>query len=152
MFLIFCLALYLFVLKLLSFKASKSFNHSHARVLFLSFSVQAIQQKAAFLTSQCQEYMQRVKMILQSVSTAHSLHRGHLTLKFNCSKYLYIICDCNCSVVVMCDLIAGTSHGGREAAAHGCRNLGSDEALRQRSATNACAERCLQKVRQDSLV
>lgn len=36
MFLIFCLALYLFVLKLLSFKASKSFNHSH---MFVSFFI-----------------------------------------------------------------------------------------------------------------
>lgn len=41
-------------------------------VSFSSFSVQAIQQKALYLTGQCQEYLQRAKMILQSVSTAHS--------------------------------------------------------------------------------
>lgn len=66
-------------------------------------------------------------------------------MEFNCSKYLYVICVCNCNVV-LCDLLAGPSHGGREGSAHGCRNTGSDEALRQRSATNACAQRCPQKV------
>lgn len=70
---------------------------------------------------------------------------------FNFNKCLYITCDCNCSIAELCDLIAGPNHGGREAAAHGCRNHGSDETLRQRSAADASTQRCLPKVRQVSV-
>lgn len=38
-------------------------------------SVQAMQQKTMVLTSQCQEYLQRAKMILQAVSDAPRNHQ-----------------------------------------------------------------------------
>lgn len=41
--------------------------------IFFLFSAQAIQQKSIFLTGQCHDYLQRAKMILQSVSAAHTL-------------------------------------------------------------------------------
>uniref|UniRef100_A0A3Q3XED7 Uncharacterized protein n=1 Tax=Mola mola TaxID=94237 RepID=A0A3Q3XED7_MOLML len=41
-------------------------------------SVQAIQQKAMFLAGQSQDFMQRAKMIIQTVSDAHGLHRTWL--------------------------------------------------------------------------
>lgn len=49
-------------------------------IIFFLCSAQAVQQKSLFLTNQCQEYLQRVKMILQSVSAPH--HRFFLLLLF----------------------------------------------------------------------
>lgn len=59
--------LYLFMVILFSF-SQVLFLKMFCYFFFLSCSVQAIHQKAMFLMSQCQDYLQRAKMVLHGVS------------------------------------------------------------------------------------
>lgn len=51
-------------------------------IIFLCFvfmcSAHAIQQKAALLTSQCNELLQKAKQLLHTVSLSHSKHKHAL--------------------------------------------------------------------------